>query len=60
MNNDYIKTFPEKIFLVLGDIEKEPGSFKDEYRNSEIPWCDEKQFKFDVAYIRADLINIGK
>lgn len=55
-NNPYTATFPNEIWLQVGDCGvNELAPYAETYRNTDMTWSSDSIDKYDVRYIRADL-----
>lgn len=56
-----LKTWPEKIWLQAGDddgeIEELPAYQESQYIGDGVTWCEDSVVKYEVQYIRADLVE---
>lgn len=51
-----IKNMPNSIYLVLGDLDVETNDIDFE-NTDEVTWCEDKQWRTDVKYIREDVVK---
>jgi hypothetical protein len=49
----FVKTSPERIYLVIGDNLEDGDEFND---LDEVTWCQDKQYDTDIEYVRADVV----